>query len=51
MQYELPASEEGCKIIFRLTMKGEEQSVCKKDDKRSREIIPFLRELAKRLDN
>ena len=50
MQYELPASEEGCKIMFRLTMKGEEQSVCKKDDKKSQEMIPFMRELAKRLD-
>jgi hypothetical protein len=47
-QYELPPSEEGCKVTLRLSMKGEGQDVCRKDDKKAQEIAPFLKDLVKR---
>lgn len=47
-QYELPASPEGCKVTLRLSMKGEGQDVCEKDDQKSQEFAPFLEELIKR---
>ncbi len=47
-QYELPPSEEDCKVTLRLTMKGEPQDICKKDDKKTQEITPFFGELEKR---
>lgn len=47
-QYELPPSEEGCKVTLRLSMKGEGQDVCRKDDKKAQEIGPFLKDLVKR---
>lgn len=47
-QYELPPSEEGCKVTLRLSMKGESQDVCRKDEKKAQEINPFLKDLAKR---
>jgi hypothetical protein len=47
-QYELPPSEAGCKVTLRLTMKGEGQDVCRKDDGKTQEIRPFLNGLVKR---
>lgn len=47
-QYELPSSEEDCKVTLRLSMKGESQDVCRKDDKKTQEIDPFLKDLVKR---
>ncbi len=47
-QYELPPSEEGCKVTLRLSMKGESQDVCRKDEKKAQEINPFLKDLTKR---
>lgn len=48
LMYELPASPEGCKVTLRLTMKGEDQDVCGKDEKKAQEIIPFMKDIAKR---
>lgn len=47
-QYELPPSPENCKVTLKLTLKGEKQDVCGKDEKKSQEIAPFLKELQKR---
>lgn len=47
-QYELPPSEEGCKVTLRLTMKGEALEVCRKDDKKTQAIEPFYKEIEKR---
>lgn len=47
-QYELPPSEEGCKVTLRLSMKGESQEICRKDDKKAQEIEPFYKALVKR---
>lgn len=48
LMYELPASPEGCKVTLRLSMKGETQDVCGKDEKKAQEIVPFMKEVAKR---
>ncbi len=48
LMYELPPSPEGCKVTLRLTMKGEGQDVCGKDEKKAQEILPFMKEVAKR---
>ena len=48
LQYELPPSPEGCKATIRLEMKGELQDVCGKDEKKTQEITPFMKEVAKR---
>lgn len=48
IMYELPASPEGCKVTLRLSMKGETQDVCGKDEKKAQEIVPFMKEVAKR---
>lgn len=47
-QYELPPSPENCKVTLKLTLKGEKQDVCGKDEKKSQEIAPFLKALQKR---
>jgi hypothetical protein len=47
-QYEIPAVEGECKVTLRLTLKGESQDICAKDDKKSQEIISFLEDLSKR---
>ncbi len=47
-QYELPVGEGQCKVMLRLSMKGESQEICEKDDKKSQEIQAFLDELSKR---
>lgn len=47
-QLELPPSQEGCKVSLKLSMKGEGHDVCRKDDKKTQEIVPFLKELEKR---
>lgn len=48
LMYELPASPEGCKVTLRLTMKGEKQDMCGKDEKKAQEMVPFMKEVAKR---
>lgn len=48
LQYELPPSPEGCKITLRLNMKGERQNVCGKEDKKTQEIGPVIKDLVKR---
>ena len=48
IQYELPPSPEGCKVTLRLMMKGERQDICKKEDKKTQEIDPFMKDLEKR---
>lgn len=46
--YELPASPEGCKALLQLSMKGEAQEICGKDDKKTQEFLPFAKDLSKR---
>ena len=48
VQYEIEAEKGDCKTVYRLTMKGESQEICKKDDKKTQEIKPFLQDLKKR---
>jgi hypothetical protein len=48
LMYELPPSTDGCKVTLRLSMKGETQDLCGKDDKKSQEMAPFMKDLAKR---
>lgn len=47
-QYELPPSKEDCKVTLRLTMKGDSQDVCVKDEEKAQEMKPVLKELEKR---
>ncbi len=47
-QYEHPVSKPGCKVTLRLTLKGDSQEICKKDDKKAQEIVPFFKDLEKR---
>lgn len=47
-QYELESKEGECEVTLRLTMKGEKQDICEKDEKKTREIESFVEELAKR---
>lgn len=46
--YELPASPDGCKALYRLNMKGEGQDICEKDDKKTQEFSSFAHDLKKR---
>lgn len=48
IQYEIPAVEGKCKVTLRLMMKGEEQEICEKDEKKSQEVATFVQELAQR---
>lgn len=48
LMYELPPSPEGCKVTLRLTMKGETQDMCGKDEKKAQEMVPFMKDVAKR---
>lgn len=48
IQYELPPSPEGCKVTLRLTMKGETQNICRKEEGKTQEIQPFFKDLSKR---
>lgn len=48
IQYEIEAVKGDCDITLRLTMKGETQELCKKDDKKTQEIKPFLDAISKR---
>ncbi len=47
-QYEIPSEKGDCKVMLRLIMKGEEQDICEKDEKKTREVAPFVDELSKR---
>jgi hypothetical protein len=47
-QYEIPDKEGVCEVTLRLTMKGETQDICAKDDKKAQAIMSFTDELAKR---
>ena len=46
-QYEIEEVKGDCKVTLRLSMKGETQDLCGKDDKKTQEIIPFLTNLSK----
>jgi hypothetical protein len=48
VQYELEEVSGACEITLRLNMKGEEQELCRKDEKKTREIQTFVDELEKR---
>jgi hypothetical protein len=47
-QYEFAPSPDGCQVTLRLTMKGEGQDICGKDDKKAQEIEPFAKAIRKR---
>ena len=47
-QYEITAAEGDCKVTLRLSLKGETQEICAKDDKKSQEIRAFVEDLNKR---
>lgn len=47
-QYELPSKEGECEVTLRLSMKGEAQDICEKDEKKTQEFEPILDELARR---
>lgn len=47
-QYEIPSVDGECKIMLRLKMKGEDQDICVKDDKKSQETVSLIKELSKR---
>jgi hypothetical protein len=46
-QYEIEEQKGECKVTLRLSMKGETQDLCGKDDKKTQEITPFLKNLTK----
>ncbi len=48
IQYEIAAIEGKCSVTLRLHMKGEEQDICEKDEKKSQEVATFITDLAKR---
>lgn len=48
LQYELPPSPSGCKVTLRLNMKGEGQNICNKEDQKTREVEPVMKDLLKR---
>lgn len=48
LQYEIPDAEGKCEVLLRLTLKGEKQDVCRKDDQKTQEMAPFLSLLSKR---
>jgi hypothetical protein len=50
-QYEIPTKDGDCKVTLRLTMKGEDQQICDKDDKKSQEFLLFISQLADRFSN
>lgn len=47
-QYEISDVPGECKVTLRLSLKGETQSICQKDEKKSQEILSFISELTKR---
>ena len=47
-QYDIPSKEGSCAVTLRLNMKGEEQDICEKDDKKGQEMAGLIDELAKR---
>lgn len=47
-EYELPASPKECSVTLRLSMKGEKQVICAKDEEKTQEIIPFMQDLNRR---
>jgi len=38
VQYEIPEVDGKCDIVLRLILRGESQSICKKDDKKTQEM-------------
>lgn len=47
-QYEIPSAQGKCEVTLRLSMKGEGQEICQKDDLKTQEISTFLTELSNR---
>jgi hypothetical protein len=47
-QYEIESVTGDCKVTLRLSLKGEGQDLCKKDDKKTQEFLPFIKSLAQR---
>ncbi len=47
-EYELPAAPQKCSVTLRLSMKGEKQVVCAKEEEKTQEIVPFVKDLNNR---
>ena len=47
-EYELPKFDGECKSQIKMTMKGEVQDVCQKEDQKSQELKPLIEDLHKR---
>lgn len=47
-QYEIPSAAGECEVTLRLSMKGEGQEICQKDDLKTQEMAALLAELSKR---
>ena len=47
-QYEISSVDGDCRVTLRLTMKGEAQDICAKDEKKAQEILSFVDELNQR---
>ncbi len=47
-QYEILSVDGACKALYKLHLKGEEQEICKKDEKKTQEIEVFYERLHKR---
>lgn len=47
-QYELPTAEGKCDVMLRLNLKGEDQEICKKDEKKTQEFADFIQNLNQR---
>ena len=47
-QYEITSKEGDCEVTLRLTMKGDGQEICEKDDKKAQEMALLIDELSKR---
>lgn len=47
-QYEIDSAPGDCKVALRLTMRGEGQDLCTKDDKKTQEFAPVLKEVTTR---
>lgn len=46
--YELKTKGGPCEVVYKLTLRGEAQEICKKDDEKSREFSSVLKFLDKR---
>lgn len=48
IKYQFEVTPEHCDIVLKISLQGEEQNVCKKDDKKAREFLSAFSELLKK---